>query len=308
MTRTDIHAPSNLIPEDYEFAYAFDAHPESGERQAARVMLNLALEEGFRFGRIHGGDQCDHCGARLRYIAVLKHLPTKTMIYVGEDCLARFDMTSDEFHTLRTEARLNRERTAKAVKIAAAVEANPLLAWLTYPEALHGGRTEPKFCEGSCFYTYETCKGHTDYADFNSFLDSVAEKFRRYADLSEKQIAAVERAIIRDTERRDRKAERVAADLAAKAAGEIEPVPADAGRIKITGEVISQKTVEGDYGVQFKMLVRDDRGFKVWGTEPSSISPEKGSRVSFMAKVERSKDDEFFGFFSRPTKAEILDA
>lgn len=85
-----------------------------------------------------------------------------------------------------------------------------------------------------------------------------------------------------------------------------DPVPADAGRIVITGEVVSLKTVESDYGTQFKMLVRDDRGFKVYGTEPSSINPGKGERVTFTARVERSKDDDYFGFFSRPTKAAIL--
>lgn len=306
MTRTDAHSPKNLVTEDYEFAYAYDAHPTEGYRPIG--VLNALIAEGWHFGQVHGGDTCDHCGTGLRYVAVLQHLPSHTLIKVGETCLDnRFSRASSEFHALRAQARLNREEATRQERIAAAVEANPVLVWLTYPEALHGGRTEAKVCEGdSCFYTWKACEGHTDFADFNSFLDDIAAKFRRYIDLSDKQIAAVERAVLRDTERRDRAAARRAEEQAAKEAGEIEAVPADAGRIVITGEVVSLKTVESDFGLQFKMLVRDDRGFKVYGTEPSSINPAKGDRVTFTARVERSRDDEFFGFYSRPTKAAVI--
>lgn len=309
MTRTDVHSPTNLVTEDYEFAYAYDAHPESGERQAVRVMLNLLLDEGFRFTPIHGGDSCDHCGARLRYVAVLKHLPTKGLIKVGEDCLSnRFDRATSEFHALRTSARLNREERTRREAFAALCETHPVLAWLTYPEAIYGERITTVCNDGgACFYGAEgNCPGHPDWTDFNTFLSDIHGKALRYGSLSDRQVEAVAKAIVRDTERRDRKAARLAAEEAAKAAGDMEPVPVTDKRIVITGEVFTLKTVEGDYGVQFKMGVKDDRGFKVYGTEPSSISPEVGSRVTFTARVERSRDDEFFGFFSRPTKAAII--
>ena len=101
--------------------------------------------------------------------------------------------------------------------------------------------------------------------------------------------------------------------------------PVVAGRQTITGVVVSTKLVDGYYGDVFKMLVKDDRGFKVWGTVPQAIIDEavyqtqirfgpdtsydygvlKGQRVTFTATVEASNDDDKFGFFKRPTKAAI---
>jgi hypothetical protein len=57
------------------------------------------------------------------------------------------------------------------------------------------------------------------------------------------------------------------------------------------------------------MLVRDDRGFKVWGTVPSSLpNTDRGDKVTFTASVERSNNDETFGFFKRPSKATLIEA
>lgn len=98
-----------------------------------------------------------------------------------------------------------------------------------------------------------------------------------------------------------------AAVKAAEAAGEIEPVPT--GRVTVTGEVIGISERYSDYGVTIKLTVLDDRGFKVWVTRPRAIDDaERGDRVTFDATVEPSRDDEFFGFGKRPTKARILQA
>jgi len=85
------------------------------------------------------------------------------------------------------------------------------------------------------------------------------------------------------------------------------------GKQVITGVVLTVKTQEGYYGDTLKMLVRDDRGFKVWGSVPRSLSNAayedrttvKGSRVTFSATVEASEDDNKFGFYKRPTKAKM---
>jgi len=84
------------------------------------------------------------------------------------------------------------------------------------------------------------------------------------------------------------------------------PVPA--GRVEVTGTVISTREEEGPYGWQRKALVEDDRGFRLWGSLPSAIyRAEKGDRVTFVAGLTASRDDEFFGFWKRPTKAAYLD-
>jgi len=79
------------------------------------------------------------------------------------------------------------------------------------------------------------------------------------------------------------------------------------GRIEICGRVVSTKWVENNFsyhgGSVLKIVVRDNRGFKVWGTCPSAIASdvEKGTKVTFTATVTKSDKDEDFGFFKRPT-------
>ena len=107
----------------------------------------------------------------------------------------------------------------------------------------------------------------------------------------------------------ERAPEIAAAKAAAKAleAANAKPVPVVAGRVKVTGEVLSVKETEGYYGVVLKMLVKAD-GYKLWGSVPSSIVGEvaRGSVVEFSASVKRSDDDKSFGFFSRPSKAKVI--
>ena len=98
-----------------------------------------------------------------------------------------------------------------------------------------------------------------------------------------------------------------AADAKAAEAGEVEPVPT--GRVVITGEVIGISERYSDYGVTYKLTVKDDRGFKVWVTRPAAISDaDRGDRVTLTATVEPSSDDKYFGFGKRPTKASVLAA
>ena len=87
-----------------------------------------------------------------------------------------------------------------------------------------------------------------------------------------------------------------------------EPVPT--GRVEITGTVLGTKAQDTQFGTVYKMLVRDDRGFKVWGSIPSSLDyfDPKGREIKFMAAVEPADDDPKFGFFKRPTKAEFTDS
>lgn len=107
--------------------------------------------------------------------------------------------------------------------------------------------------------------------------------------LSEKQVAA---------------ARRVAAEQAERAAA---PAVVE-GRGVLTGVVKSTKWVDNDFGGALKMTLADDRGFVVFGTVPNAIADdvEAGDRVTFTARVEQSRNDASFGFYSRPSKASII--
>jgi len=99
------------------------------------------------------------------------------------------------------------------------------------------------------------------------------------------------------------------AEREAKAAAEPEaaPIPEEllSGRHRILGTVLSAHAKDTDYGTRYVMTVLDDRGFKVWGTDPFADGIDRGERVVFWATIERSDTDPTFGFFKRPTKAGI---
>lgn len=133
------------------------------------------------------------------------------------------------------------------------------------------------------------------YTGSNDFMLDIQAKART-RQLSDRQLEAADRVIARDAA--------WAAQRQAEAANG-KPVPE--GTQIVEGVVLSTRVDEGRFGTTVKMLVKGD-GWKVWGTVPSSLSlPLKGSKVRFTATVERSKDDETFGFFKRPRKAEVLD-
>jgi hypothetical protein len=79
------------------------------------------------------------------------------------------------------------------------------------------------------------------------------------------------------------------------------------GRVEITGSILCFKWQASDWGDVLKMLVQDDRGFRVWGTCPKSLDDaERDSRIAFTATITRSDSDSKFGFFKRPCKSLIL--
>lgn len=97
---------------------------------------------------------------------------------------------------------------------------------------------------------------------------------------------------------------------------EPEPVP-EGRRLLVEGEIVSAQWRDSAYGTQCKLLVKLPAGGKLWGTCPASVlrtladddlSPLRGRQISMTANVERSRDDECFGFWSRPTKAKISPA
>lgn len=73
----------------------------------------------------------------------------------------------------------------------------------------------------------------------------------------------------------------------------------------VTGEVTKVYLKETDFGDRWVMVVRDDRGFEVWGTVPKTLlalGVAVGERVRFTADLEPA-DRKGFGFFKRPTAA-----
>lgn len=132
--------------------------------------------------------------------------------------------------------------------------------------------------------------------EFDFFLSDLYTKLCTKGSLSEKQIG-----VIKNAHKKHLEVEAKKADDAKNA------TPCPTGRVDIIGEVLTTKWKSSYYGDTLKMLVRSSDGYIVWGTVPSSLSDVKsGEKVKFTATVEKSIDDEAFGFFKRPSKAEIV--
>ena len=121
--------------------------------------------------------------------------------------------------------------------------------------------------------------------------------------------AAIEDHLMGDIYKLQRLAiEESEAERAARDKAHEEGEDAPEGRVVITGTVLSFKWQSSEYGDVLKMLVQDDRGFRVWGSVPKSLDDaERESRISFTATVSQSDRDTKFGFFKRPTKAVVLE-
>jgi hypothetical protein len=270
-TRTYIHRPSALVTEDYEFVACGSFEPGCSPVD----LIRLLADEGWHFGENRAAGNCYHCGAHFMYYAILKHLPSHTLIRVGETCLDnRFDLASTEFHKLRKEAKLNRERTTVQEKRDEFEAARPGIA-----------------------------QELQEHSERNDFFASLYSQLERKGVLSDAQVDAAVKSLARqrewDLERKEEEA------------SEPTPAPVITGRIQVTGKVLTVKTQDGMYGPTQKMLVLDNRGFKIWGTCPSKIEGEwadglRGEHITFLASVEKSDDDENFGFYKRPMKAKVI--
>ncbi len=219
---------------------------------------------------------CDHCGAHFAYGAAYRNIVTGEHAIVGHICATnKLNLTADEYARKRAGEMMKRARTkAKADMRVSRLAPNRRDA-LKYKSVTR-----------------------------NHFTDDVTtdmhQKFRKYGSLSLKQWAFLKRLIAEDIER----AEQRAADRA-----NASPITDDLleGRHTFTGIIRSTKDVENMYGITLKMLFVDDRGFKLFGSVPSSLPYNIGDRVQFDAAIDRSNDDDTFGFFNRPTKSKNLE-
>ena len=97
-------------------------------------------------------------------------------------------------------------------------------------------------------------------------------------------------------------------------------IPKAEGRLQIVGKIVSVKPYEGQFGRSLKMVVRvetDEGAWMCWGTFPDSLEREAdrawgsyrgatGATISFEASLKGGGNDEHFGFFKRPSKAEFV--
>jgi len=323
MTRTDIHRPSapEFDPEAYELRGVFDLHPDypaPAMTQARLAIVNALIDQGYRFGS-HGSGQCGHCGANIRYAALMIRADAHEMIYVGETCLDnRFSRTKREFDALRKQAQLDRARHAKLAAFTALCEQSPALTYATYSENVQIGlEREARALWGGSHGEDDVLAAGLGWG-FGTLHD-IARKARTYGDASDRQLALVDRIL---SEQEGRWATYVARENA-KTELVASGVQAPEGRVTVTGQIVSLKEREGYMGdTEWKITVKTDEGWLAWATAPgllwdawrdakASMDLEpwlRTQRLTFTVTLTRSDDDPLFAFAKRPAKASLAAA
>lgn len=265
----DATSLAGLSPEAYESAIAFWQNEIKIWEDTVKKYFG---EHGFN--RIHKCEHCEHTG-HVRYIAVINHLPTNTNLSFGHICARRLDIKDKATFRLKfilsnaTRNKIHQEKIAQRSKFE--TDNQPFVAAL---------------------------KTASQMTITNGFLLDLVYKFHDTLEVpSTRQVECFITSLTREIERQKIRQEEQA-----------QLTPCLEGKITIIGTIVAIKDHSTPYGHTWKMLVLDDRKFKVWGTLPNSFTTEdKGKRISFSAKIQKSEKDPSFGFFKRPTKAKYIE-
>lgn len=317
-TRTDIHRPSVINPDEYDCILDFaQAVPELLQPAINRdEALKLYVTSG-RGAQVHGGIfACDICGARYTYGSLFEHT-SGGIISVGHECASKMDLLRSAGDARADAKRLGlraRERRERFLGLAAWARANrPILSALSVD--------------------------HPIARDMRSRIVNTGARW----GLTQKQEALL-RKLEADASRPPEK--HVPVPIV-KGRMRVEGTvvstrfqqTAFGGCTKMTVKV---ETPDGSWlvfgtapGVLLDAAAEaDQEAFKAYqeragqelaelaaaGADPATVSdlaekynrerPEsrglKGRRVAFDAKVIQGDRDEYFGFFNRPTKPVLL--
>jgi len=299
--RNDEHRPSQINPDDYKFvAYEVVRGIFSGDLGACEYMReqrqiieqHMAGTGGTYSSHAHGGN-CMVCGnVNAIYTILFYHAKSNTYVRMGEDCAYKVSCSHGNMNAFRAAVKNALAAVAGKKKAHAFLVAEDLeRAW-----ELHTVGCERMLDPKGGYYRWtEAAQEARKTWKFEELtLVDMVEKLIKYGSLPEKQVAFMKVLVTRMPERA-----RIERERAAEAAAAAE---CPTGRVIVHGTVLTTKVVDSMYGSQFKMLVKDTTGFKVWCTIPDTWLAEtvKGATVRFKVTVSPTKDDIKFGFGTRP--------
>ena len=318
-TRTDKHRVSEIIPADYRYLFSFSYSGADG-LPGWNLHLLAATRTGAETYRVptfifdyqthgttvewvecqntlgklnyfdkskHGSEAggCDVCGTFYLHGDVWQHVPTGECIKIGQTCAEKYGLITDREEWLAYQRSTRQARkdakTRKAQDVQRSLRFSTLLTWAReHREILPLLKVD-----------------HRITKDMRANL----VRWGANRGLTENQVQLLEK---------------LQADVAKGPEKHVE-VPVDGERIEIEGLVVATKVDKGQYypyGDTTKMTVKvetADGSWMVYGTAPDVLlseteGPLKGRRVRFTAKVSKGNRDNYFGFFSRPTKASVL--
>jgi hypothetical protein len=237
--RTDIHRPSVIRPEDYEFVSMMVENDQSVygayALAEARATFNRHMEchPGARFsGHEHGGN-CHVCGAHARTTAIFYHPGTNAYVRMGQDCAAKVGMgVDDAFRAVRTEADAIRKSTkGKLLAKATLAEAGLDRAWDIYSATERTG------------YRYE-----------ETTISDIVGKLVQYGSISDAQQGFLVKLLGQIDTRAARDAERAAKAAASQHVG----VVGDRHRFVLCVRIV--RSFESMYGMTYLHVCDDANG------------------------------------------------
>lgn len=277
-----IHTPANFDPANYEIVdYIDNKRPAYYGQPIQQLELEIRewTETNIRlFGenfhsRIHKCEHCNHSG-HVRYIAVVNYIPTNTLHSFGYICAERLEIKDKAAFRLRFIKDKASIDHAKAESYKLRAKFNE-----TNEEFLKVLENASKMNLSNGFLIDIIAKFHNtnnvpSELQVKMFLISF-EKYLNFQKCHEEE--------------------------------QTQLTSCPEGRITISGTILAIKNHESQFGLSWKMLVLDDRKFKIWGSLPSKLSVEdKGKKVKFDAMITKSNKDQSFGFFKRPTKVCLI--
>lgn len=301
MQRIDVHRPSAIDPSEYVFVgVEYDKIEDLGdalaikaEREAIRSHMEMT---GGTYSRHEHGGNCHICGASAIYTALFYHEKTNTYIRTGFTCAEKMHMGDpDLFKSFKTKIDALCKAKAGRLKAEAVLEEEDLKeAWVIYSDWKDG--------------KYGIKSGRELRYEEATICD-IVDKLVRYGWLTDKQLEFLKVLPDRIERRPEIDAERERERAKAK--------PCPEGRVEIKAEVIKTEYRQTDFGETLKMLVKATEGYLLWGTVPRSLEIfndqegvqrglKRGDKIRFRATIQPSDQDEKFGFFKRPSNAELI--
>jgi hypothetical protein len=285
--RKDIHRPSVIEPKDYMFvACELIEGCLSGDISALqfiaeerkRIRDHMQSTGGNYSNHRHGGN-CMVCGsANAIYTILFYHQPSNTYVRMGQDCARKCEIGYDN-------QKLNLFKTACKEALALQTGKKKAQALLEQKEI------------SAAYLVYEK-KQEKNYLE-NTITDIVSSVIR-YGNLTEKQENYL-RSLLNQLPVFDEKMRRRTEEKQ-----QAKEVPITNDRIEITGEILSKKVIENQFGFRTVITVKTIDGWIAWGTCPP-IEVGRGCKISFVAGIQASESDKKFGFFSRPKNARIIE-
>lgn len=277
--------------------------------------------------------RCDHCGVRheRRYAMVIQH-ENGDVMQVGKSCMDDFlgknaesliglewlvdfvEEYTDKAPDGKTES-LDLEYYLRFVQLAiraygwaskSSVPNNPWDATanianiliddkIALAEAKEAAANNPR--NAPAYKISDALKWASEQSG-NDYLDNISAIARleivpkKYEGYAASILAGYERHLAQEIERK----------LMAETA-----TPATSGRQTVAGTILSIKEKYSDYGMQIKVLVKINDGWKLYCTLPKAIiNAEVGDQIEMSVTVKKSYKDDYFAFGSRPAKAKIV--